>query len=898
MAVLPPLWQFVIDTVDWGYDVAVWRRWPGLRALLLPRLRLTCHSLTVLLESGSLGNDNGRIVLGVVQHIVLMAALVAPSIRRHGGSLEDVAAPDPLMGELAQALVVQPQFLNMVKASTTWARQHAHLDISDPRPGITVAACLDAAIKYAMESLHFCMFHWSRPSPAIDPPPPKLPNAMLNWSATALEMLKAGGPDRGLGPTDGHLIGYGLGIPLIILAREVERHLGVGIAPLPWADRPRCLECALQAAEWMLSVADRGMGGCEGEIDDAWTGCYDLIFLLATGGLTWSYFCLGLRQGSLFIEATQNRSCFASSVTGSVTCTEHLEQNWRMLLMLEGWVRRMAGAYQGGLNQRIRGSLRNASSWLGEMCSAHLLGVQRIRGAAQPSGAELRMQLSAATTLSKVSGTTPEAADLFLLHLKNLLCPDVGADLTGTAHLEVHLVSLYMACVLGQPGMESRIFPVSSLDGPPRRSVIAHAVLYLQNIIRVWMFRATPAVSMGQHAIALLMTGPLWSMLHAALGINLHPFFRLSSYSAFGCDGRHRPTSEALQTLLTMSDFVLYGLLLATGQPFPSRGGRSSGVHFSDASGPDAELTASSGVGSSTSHQGPQLPSSSEQRSMVLACVTATNALLHSDVLDRLVELWHMRVLTGQLGTTQSARVNASVSQKPHSTDSSSLGESADSSDAAGYGWVTVGDPLRGLLLNLADVLQRSHSFIRLASTVSAGDLPASSADFEHKLSSINFDGLAGSDTPSASFFDVPTRTQAETTQAGLSMLTQLRSLATELLTMSSAVLAQPDQQLDASVVFEREYVGTSWSRWEVLQAALLKGLPPEQQEDWGRPLGCCNPGCTNLSGPSELQLKTYACGGGCGVRYCSRECQVQGWRLGHRHSCGEIPRGKEKRPA
>ena len=75
--------------------------------------------------------------------------------------------------------------------------------------------------------------------------------------------------------------------------------------------------------------------------------------------------------------------------------------------MLEGWVRRMAGAYQGGLNQRIRGSLRNASSWLGEMCSAHLLGVQRIRGAAQPSGAELRMQLSAFTTLSKVSGSTP-----------------------------------------------------------------------------------------------------------------------------------------------------------------------------------------------------------------------------------------------------------------------------------------------------------------------------------------------------------------------------------------------------------------------------------------------------------------------------------------------------------
>ena len=78
-----------------------------------------------------------------------------------------------------------------------------------------------------------------------------------------------------------------------------------------------------------------------------------------------------------------------------------------------------------------------------------------------------------------------------------------------------------------------------------------------------------------------------------------------------------------------------------------------------------------------------------------------------------------------------------------------------------------------------------------------------------------------------------------------------------------------------------------------MLQAALLRSLPPEQQEDWGRPLWCCNPGCTNLSGPSELQLKTLACGGGCGVRYCSRECQVQGWRLGHRHSCGEIVVGR-----
>ena len=51
----------------------------------------------------------------------------------------------------------------------------------------------------------------------------------------------------------------------------------------------------------------------------------------------------------------------------------------------------------------------------------------------------------------------------------------------------------------------------------------------------------------------------------------------------------------------------------------------------------------------------------------------------------------------------------------------------------------------------------------------------------------------------------------------------------------------------------------------------------------------CLNPACTNLEGPSELALKTLACGGGCGVRYCSPECQAQGWRDGHRLSCGRL---------
>ncbi len=74
-----------------------------------------------------------------------------------------------------------------------------------------------------------------------------------------------------------------------------------------------------------------------------------------------------------------------------------------------------------------------------------------------------------------------------------------------------------------------------------------------------------------------------------------------------------------------------------------------------------------------------------------------------------------------------------------------------------------------------------------------------------------------------------------------------------------------------------------------MLQAELLKGMPGEE---WRQPLWCCNPGCSNLEGPSELQLKTFGCGGGCGVRYCSRECQEAGWERGHKTSCGLITRG------
>ena len=50
---------------------------------------------------------------------------------------------------------------------------------------------------------------------------------------------------------------------------------------------------------------------------------------------------------------------------------------------------------------------------------------------------------------------------------------------------------------------------------------------------------------------------------------------------------------------------------------------------------------------------------------------------------------------------------------------------------------------------------------------------------------------------------------------------------------------------------------------WECVQCELLLGLP---EELWGvRP--CCNTACMRLEGPCEMEVKTLACGGGCGAR-------------------------------
>ena len=72
---------------------------------------------------------------------------------------------------------------------------------------------------------------------------------------------------------------------------------------------------------------------------------------------------------------------------------------------------------------------------------------------------------------------------------------------------------------------------------------------------------------------------------------------------------------------------------------------------------------------------------------------------------------------------------------------------------------------------------------------------------------------------------------------------------------------------------------------WECVQSELLLGLP---EELWGvRP--CCNTACVRLEGPCEMEVKTQACGGGCGARYCCVACQEQAWRSGHRRNCAPM---------
>ena len=72
---------------------------------------------------------------------------------------------------------------------------------------------------------------------------------------------------------------------------------------------------------------------------------------------------------------------------------------------------------------------------------------------------------------------------------------------------------------------------------------------------------------------------------------------------------------------------------------------------------------------------------------------------------------------------------------------------------------------------------------------------------------------------------------------------------------------------------------------WELIQSELMLDL---LEDVWGV-RACCNPSCTRLEGPCEIEVKTMACRGGCGARYCCKVCQEQAWRAGHRRNCKQM---------
>ena len=134
---------------------------------------------------------------------------------------------------------------------------------------------------------------------------------------------------------------------------------------------------------------------------------------------------------------------------------------------------------------------------------------------------------------------------------------------------------------------------------------------------------------------------------------------------------------------------------------------------------------------------------------------------------------------------------------------------------------------------------------------------------------------------------DVPTRSQAAARESATDLLRSFRKIA---------VLVWPNHTATAADAAAAVGAGgggrinmAAYADWEVLQAELLEVAPEALPALCGEGLWCFNPACTNLAGPSELALKTHACGGGCGVRYCSPECQARGWRDGHRLSCGQL---------
>ena len=108
-----------------------------------------------------------------------------------------------------------------------------------------------------------------------------------------------------------------------------------------------------------------------------------------------------------------------------------------------------------------------------------------------------------------------------------------------------------------------------------------------------------------------------------------------------------------------------------------------------------------------------------------------------------------------------------------------------------------------------------------------------------------------------------------------------------------------PQQGLPSAVVLQLDHIGDRWSRqvlsWlqlgaseqdQVLQDVLL--LAESLLSEVACPVGCCNPGCVELRGVSEVKVAAKECIACKRVTYCSRECQVDHWKV-HKGLCKKL---------
>ncbi|KXZ50026.1 hypothetical protein GPECTOR_18g179 [Gonium pectorale] len=72
----------------------------------------------------------------------------------------------------------------------------------------------------------------------------------------------------------------------------------------------------------------------------------------------------------------------------------------------------------------------------------------------------------------------------------------------------------------------------------------------------------------------------------------------------------------------------------------------------------------------------------------------------------------------------------------------------------------------------------------------------------------------------------------------------------------------------------------------------LASALPPPAEARRLLPGRCANPACANLEGDSEADLTLKACAGCGAAGYCSRPCQLEHWRAGHKEACGRARGG------